>query len=84
MKLLLTSLHQYAASYAALHHVLSWLDTERIGTKLTTGPILRTMAFRQLIGAKATDRIVAMIMVGCTERTTQSHAFPRPALLQDL
>lgn len=77
-------LEDYAASYAALHHVLSWLDTERIETKLATGPVLRTMAFRQLIGAKATDRIVAMIMVGCTDRTTQASALPRTALLQDL
>lgn len=55
---------QYATSCAAVQNILLSLQAENIGTKGATGPIIKTRAFRELIGAKSTDRIVAMIMVG--------------------
>lgn len=77
-------LEDHAASYAAVHNILSSLHAEKIGTKLATGPILKTSAFRELIGAKATDRVVAMVMVGYSGRTSQAPMRQSTTLVQDL
>jgi hypothetical protein len=42
------------------------LHAEGIGSKWTTGPVIRTPAFRDLVQAAPTDRIAALIMVGGT------------------
>ena len=40
------------------------MHAEDIGTKWATGPVIRTQAFRNLVHAEPTDRVVALIMVG--------------------
>ena len=55
---------QYAAACAAVQNILLSLHAEDIGTKWVTGPVIRTQAFRDLIRAQPTDRIVALILVG--------------------
>jgi len=57
-------LEDYASSCAAVQNILLSLHAEHIGTKWVTGPVIKTRAFRELVGAKTTDRVVAMIMVG--------------------
>ena len=61
------SLHcygKYAAASAAVQNILLSLHAEGIGSKWATGPVIRTPAFRELVQALPTDRIVALIMVG--------------------
>lgn len=57
-------LEDYAAACAATQNVLLSLHSEGLATKWATGPVIQTPAFRTLIDAKATDRIVALIFVG--------------------
>jgi nitroreductase len=58
------ALEDYASACAAVQNVLLSLHSEKIATKWVTGPVIRTRAFRDLIQADPTDRIVALIMVG--------------------
>lgn len=58
-------LADYGASYSAVNYIVSRLHAAKVGTKLVSDHILTTSAFRELIGAASTDRVVAMIMVGC-------------------
>lgn len=55
---------QYAAACAAVQNMLLSLHAEGYGTKWATGPIIRTKAFRELIGCQETDRVVGLVMVG--------------------
>lgn len=57
-------LEDYAAACAATQNILLSLHGEGIGSKWSTGPIIKTPAFRSLIGAADTDRVVGLIMVG--------------------
>mmetsp|Transcript_9174 Transcript_9174/g.13396 ORF Transcript_9174/g.13396 Transcript_9174/m.13396 type:complete len:321 (-) Transcript_9174:116-1078(-) len=57
-------LQVYGESCAAVQLLLGSLHNSQIKTKWITGPVTRTVAFRQLIGAQAKDRVVGLIMVG--------------------
>jgi nitroreductase len=57
-------LEDYAAACAATQNVLLSLHSEGLATKWATGPVIQTPAFRSLIDANATDRIVALIFIG--------------------
>jgi len=57
-------LEDYAAACAAVQNVLLSLHSEGIGSKWATGPVIETPAFRRLVHASSTDRIVGLIMVG--------------------
>jgi hypothetical protein len=63
------------------------LHAEDIGTKWATGPVTKTRAFRELVGAKATDRVVSMTMVGYQGQRRPREPIRRRAtddLVQDL
>jgi hypothetical protein len=55
---------KYASASAAIQNVLLSLHAELISTKWATGPILCTKAFRELVKAEPTDRIIGLIMIG--------------------
>jgi nitroreductase len=57
-------LEDYATACAAVENCLLSLHAEHISTKWVTGPVIQTPAFRELIEATASDRVVALIMVG--------------------
>jgi nitroreductase len=57
-------LEDYAAACAATQNVLLSLHSEGLATKWATGPIIQTPAFRSLIDAGKTDRVVALIFIG--------------------
>ncbi|KAG7368051.1 nitroreductase family protein [Nitzschia inconspicua] len=57
-------LEDYASACAGIQNVLLSLHAESIATKWATGPIITTLAFRRLVNAEPTDRIVGLIMVG--------------------
>jgi nitroreductase len=57
-------MENYAAACAAVQNVLLSLHSEQIASKWVTGPVIRTRAFRELVGAEPTDRVVGLIMVG--------------------
>lgn len=59
-----SQLEDYAAACAATQNILLSLHEEGIGSKWSTGPIIKTPAFRSLIGVTPTDRVVGLIMVG--------------------
>ena len=40
------------------------LHSEGIGSKWATGPVVQTLAFRDLVGAESGDRVVALVMIG--------------------
>eukprot|EP00934_Nitzschia_sp_Nitz4_P008005 Nitzschia sp. Nitz4//scaffold144_size56818//10047//11481//NITZ4_006529-RA/size56818-snap-gene-0.8-mRNA-1//-1//CDS//3329536492//7995//frame0 len=62
-------LEDYAAASAAVQNILLSLHSEGIGSKWATGPIINTQAFRDIVKALPTDRIVGLVMVGGTENT---------------
>ena len=43
------------------------LHAEGIESKWATGPIVQTLAFRELVQAKPTDRVAALIMIDGTK-----------------
>ena len=47
-----------------MQNVLLSLHAEHIASKWATGPVIETLAFRDLVSADPTDRIVALIMIG--------------------
>jgi hypothetical protein len=63
------SIHQYAAACAAVQNVLLSLHAEGIASKWATGQVIHTPAFRDLVQAQPTDRIVALILIGMEETT---------------
>jgi hypothetical protein len=66
-------LEDYAAACAAVQNCLVSLHAEEIANKWATGPVIHTPAFRKLIGAHPTDRVVALVMVGgLTSRSTSA------------
>lgn len=58
------ALEDYAAACAAVQNILLSLHAESIATKWATGPVPETRAFRELVGAQPTERVVALVMVG--------------------
>jgi nitroreductase len=69
--------HQYAAACAAVQNVLLSLHAEQIATKWATGPVIKTRAFRKLVGASLQDRIVGLIMVGLPKQDDKFKNKPR-------
>lgn len=67
-------LEDYAAACAATQNVLLSLHSEQLATKWATGLVIRTAAFRQLVEARESDRVVALIMIGqpATSNTASS------------
>jgi nitroreductase len=71
-------LEDYAAACAATQNVLLSLHSEGLATKWATGPVIQTPAFRTLIDANATDRIVALIFIGeSASQTTMKRTYRR-------
>jgi len=68
-------LEDYASTCAAIQNVLLSLHSEQIASKWVTGPVIRTLAFRELVEAQPTDRVAALIMVG--EADTSKRIVPR-------
>jgi nitroreductase len=82
LTLYFSCLIQYAACCAAVQNILLSLHAERIGSKWATGPVTKTKAFRELIKAKPTDRVVGLIMLGYPAKTP--HPPRRRRTLDDL
>lgn len=62
-------MEDYASTCAAVQNVLLSLHAEKIASKWATGPVIRTRAFRELVGAiHPDDRIVALIMIGLPQQ----------------
>jgi nitroreductase len=70
-------LEDYAAACAATQNILLSLHAEEISTKWATGPVVRTPAFRELIHAQPSDRVVALIMIGQTATTAAKQQYRR-------
>mmetsp|Transcript_33062 Transcript_33062/g.76171 ORF Transcript_33062/g.76171 Transcript_33062/m.76171 type:complete len:115 (-) Transcript_33062:222-566(-) len=58
--------NQIVAACTRVQMIKDRLEAEGIATKWLTGsaPILRTLAFRELVGAGPTDRVAGLLMVG--------------------
>mmetsp|Transcript_4133 Transcript_4133/g.10493 ORF Transcript_4133/g.10493 Transcript_4133/m.10493 type:complete len:344 (+) Transcript_4133:44-1075(+) len=57
-------LEDYASASASIQNLLLSLHAEGLGSKWATGPVIRTRAFRDLIGCDQKDMVVGLIMVG--------------------
>mmetsp|Transcript_12865 Transcript_12865/g.16803 ORF Transcript_12865/g.16803 Transcript_12865/m.16803 type:complete len:334 (-) Transcript_12865:89-1090(-) len=57
-------LEDYASSCAAVQNSMLSLHSEGIGSKWATGPIIRTPAFRHLVGVEDDEIVTALLMVG--------------------
>jgi nitroreductase len=79
-------LEDYASACAAIQNVLLSLHAEDIGTKWATGPVIHTPAFRKMIGAKQSDRVIGLIMAGLESQVSSKRRFRNSAqdLLQDI
>lgn len=67
------ALEDYASSCAAVQNVLLSLHAEHVASKWVTGPVVKTKAFRDLVEASPTDRVVGLIMVGKPDETRALH-----------
>lgn len=61
-------LEDYASACASIQNLLLSLHSEGLGSKWATGPVIRTRAFRNLIGCQKDDMVVGLIMVGLPKR----------------
>lgn len=61
-------LEDYASTCASIQNLLLSLHAEGLGSKWATGPIIRTLAFRDLIGCKPNDMVVGLIFIGWPKR----------------
>ena len=61
-------LEEYASSCASIQNLLLSLHSEGLASKWSTGPIIRTAAFRDLVGCGKNDMIVGLIMIGWSKR----------------
>ncbi|GKZ00604.1 hypothetical protein MPSEU_001012600 [Mayamaea pseudoterrestris] len=66
-------LEDYATACASVQNVLLSLHAEHIATKWVTGAVVQTPAFRELVNAKAHERVVALIMVGEADDSKKLH-----------
>ncbi|CAB9496166.1 Nitroreductase [Seminavis robusta] len=71
-------MEDYAAACAAVQNVLLSLHAENIASKWATGPVIQSPAFRELVGATANDRIVALVMIGLPKLPGGGSSPPRP------
>jgi nitroreductase len=70
-------LEDYAAACAATQSILLSLHAEGIATKWATGLVVRTAAFRELIRAKETERVVGLILIGQAKTGTKPRRYRR-------
>ena len=61
-------LEDYASACASVQNLLLSLHADGLGSKWATGPVIRTRAFRDLIGCEQKDMVVGLIMVGWPKR----------------
>jgi nitroreductase len=61
-------LEDYASACASIQNLLLSLHSEGLGSKWATGPVIRTRAFRDLVGCTEDDMVVGLIMVGWPKR----------------
>jgi nitroreductase len=61
-------LEDYASTCASIQNLLLSLHSEGLVSKWATGPVIRTPAFRELIGCKPSDMVVGLIFVGWSKR----------------
>eukprot|EP00571_Detonula_confervacea_P006699 CAMPEP_0172331916 /NCGR_PEP_ID=MMETSP1058-20130122/62171_1 /TAXON_ID=83371 /ORGANISM="Detonula confervacea, Strain CCMP 353" /LENGTH=319 /DNA_ID=CAMNT_0013049193 /DNA_START=57 /DNA_END=1016 /DNA_ORIENTATION=- len=61
-------MEDYASACASIQNLLLSLHSEGLGSKWATGPVIRTPAFRDLIGCEQKDMVVGLIMVGWPKR----------------
>lgn len=61
-------LEDYASACSSIQNLLLSLHSEGLGSKWTTGPIIRTLAFRELVGCKVDDMVVGLIFIGWPKR----------------
>ena len=61
-------LEDYAATCASIQNLLLSLHSEGLGSKWATGPVIRTLAFRELIGCKPNEMVVGLIFIGWPKR----------------
>ena len=61
-------LEDYAASCASVQNLLLSLHAEGLGSKWATGPIIRTLAFRDFIRCQSDVMIVGLIFIGWPKR----------------
>lgn len=67
----LTTIQQiedYASACASIQNLLLSLHAEGLGSKWATGPVIKTVAFRELVGLERDDMVVGLIMVGWPKR----------------
>lgn len=57
-------LEDYASSCASIQNLLLSLHADNYGSKWATGPLVRSRAFRSLLGCKQDELVVGLIMVG--------------------
>jgi len=62
-------LEDYASACASIQNLLLSLHSEDIGSKWATGSVIRTPAFRELVGCEDTDMVVGLILIGWSKRT---------------
>lgn len=61
-------LEDYASTCASIQNMLLSLHSEGLVSKWATGPVIRTLAFRELVGCKPSDMVVGLIFVGWSKR----------------
>lgn len=70
-------LEDYASACAAVQNVLLSLHSEDIASKWVTGTVIQTPAFRELVEASSSDRVVALIMLGFPDENKKMHSLRR-------
>jgi nitroreductase len=68
-------LEDYAAACAATQNVLLSLHAEHVACKWATGSLIHTPAFRSLVQAQPTDRVVALVQILGREQPLQQSNF---------
>lgn len=64
-------LEDYAASCASIQNLLLSLHSEGLGSKWATGPVIRTLAFRELVKCDPDEMVVGLIFIGWPKRETR-------------
>ncbi|KAL9188247.1 hypothetical protein ACHAXT_006625 [Thalassiosira profunda] len=61
-------LEDYASACASIQNLLPSLHSEGLGSKWATGPVVKTPAFRDLVGCGQDEMVAGLIMVGWPKR----------------
>jgi hypothetical protein len=73
----IAQLEDYASTCASVQNLLLSLHAEGLGCKWATGPVVRARSFRDLIGCRRDEMVVALIMVGWAKRLPTSRRWLR-------